>query len=81
MFYALVAMCLSCSQDVRIIAPTVEHQENPEALSTDKPRFSWKIESDRQDVLQESYRIGQAGCFAGKLQDIGFFDKGGPHEK
>ena len=57
LFYALVAMCLSCSQDVRIVAPTVEHQGNPEALSTDKPRFSWKIESKQQDVLQESYRI------------------------
>ena len=61
LFYALVAMCLSCSQDVRIIAPTVEHQENPEALSTDKPRFSWKIESDRQDVLQERGSVGFRG--------------------
>ena len=57
LLYALVAMCMSCSQDVRVVAPTVEHQENPEALSTDKPRFSWKIESRKQDVLQESYRI------------------------
>ena len=34
-----------------------------------------------QAEIQLEDRIGQAGCFAGKLQDIGFFDKGGPHEK
>ncbi|MEK4971525.1 family 78 glycoside hydrolase catalytic domain [Niallia sp. FSL R7-0648] len=36
---------------------TVEYKKNPLGLDTKKPRFSWKIASNEQNVWQESYRI------------------------
>lgn len=35
----------------------IEYRENPIGLDIKKPRFSWKIESQEQNVLQEAYRI------------------------
>lgn len=36
---------------------TIEYKKNPLGLDTKKPRFSWKIASNEQNVWQESYRI------------------------
>lgn len=52
------AVLLGCSpMPVKVTAPTVEGMTEPEALHTRMPRFSWKIESEQDGVLQESYRI------------------------
>src|SRR5690554_3808406 len=34
-----------------------EYLQNPIGIGEKTPRFSWIIESDRQNVLQESYRL------------------------
>lgn len=34
-----------------------EYKRNPDCVDTLSPRFSWKLESDRQNVMQKSYRI------------------------
>ncbi|WP_433921048.1 glycoside hydrolase family 78 protein [Paenibacillus taichungensis] len=35
----------------------IEYMQNPIGLDTKKPRFSWKIESTEQSVMQSAYRI------------------------
>ena len=35
----------------------VEMQENPQGVSTLIPRFSWRIESTMNDLVQHSYQI------------------------
>ncbi|MBD7971211.1 family 78 glycoside hydrolase catalytic domain [Paenibacillus gallinarum] len=35
----------------------IEYQKNPIGLDTKKPRFSWKVVSEDQNVLQTAYRI------------------------
>lgn len=41
----------------RIVGLTCEHVCNPINLTVVKPRFGWKLESDRKNVRQTSYRI------------------------
>jgi alpha-L-rhamnosidase len=36
---------------------TVEHRAEPLGLDEKRPRFSWKIASDKENVLQSAYRI------------------------
>ena len=36
---------------------TVEYQDTPKGLAVRKPRLSWKLQSDRENTLQESYSI------------------------
>ena len=35
----------------------VEHRINPTGVDSQKPRFSWKLKSNKHNVMQESYRI------------------------
>ena len=35
---------------------TIEYRKNPIGID-EKPRFSWKLESEKQDVVQTSYQI------------------------
>ena len=34
-----------------------EYRENPIGIDAQEPRFSWKLRSDKQNVMQECYRI------------------------
>lgn len=36
---------------------TIEYKHEPLGLDEVQPRFSWKLESDKQDTVQESYRM------------------------
>lgn len=36
---------------------TTEHRINPMGIDAQAPRFSWKLDSDRQNVIQTSYQI------------------------
>lgn len=36
---------------------TIEYKQEPLGLDEVQPRFSWKLESDKQDTVQESYRL------------------------
>ncbi len=42
---------------IRIYDCTTEHLINPVGVETQSPRFGWKIQSDCQNVYQESYQI------------------------
>ena len=35
---------------------TIEYRKNPIGID-EKPRFSWKLESEKQDVVQTNYQI------------------------
>ena len=35
----------------------IEYQKNPKGIAIRKPRFSWKMESDRADTIQKSYYL------------------------
>ena len=39
----------------RLCSPTVEHLSAPVGLGVRTPRFSWKIDSDRRDVMQAAF--------------------------
>ncbi len=43
--------------NVEITSPTVEMQVNPEGVAAENPRFSWKLASAGQDVMQTAWRI------------------------
>ena len=36
---------------------TIEYKHNPLGLDEVQPRFSWKLDSDKQDTVQTSYRL------------------------
>ena len=44
------------SSNIKIVELTTENMHNPLGLSTN-PRFSWKIESNKNETLQECYHI------------------------
>ena len=54
--FIIILVAVSCSQ-IKVVDPKVENQDEPKALHTDAPRFSWKISADIDGVSQESYRI------------------------
>ena len=49
----------------------VEHRINPTGIDSQKPRFSWKLKSSKQNVKQETYRIQVAAdeCFEHVIWD------------
>lgn len=54
--FIIMLVADSCSR-IKVVDPKVENQDEPQALHTDAPRFSWKISADIDGVSQESYRI------------------------
>ncbi|MCM1294847.1 MAG: glycoside hydrolase family 78 protein [Muribaculaceae bacterium] len=42
---------------VELSHPTVDGRTSPRGLDEQQPRFGWRIESDKQNVMQDSYRI------------------------
>lgn len=42
---------------MRIYDFTIEYQAEPKGLGIKEPRFSWKLESEEQDVVQASYHL------------------------
>jgi alpha-L-rhamnosidase len=55
-FIALLSF-QSLSQKLQVTALTTEHQNNPIGIDVRTPRFSWKIVSQQNDVMQTSYEI------------------------
>ena len=49
---------------------TIEYKHNPLGLDEVQPRFSWKLDSDKQDTVQTSYRLQvmQSGAVVGFRQ-------------
>lgn len=44
-------------QEISVYGLTVEHKTKPLGVDETHPRFSWKLKSNRQNVLQTHYRI------------------------
>lgn len=42
---------------LKIRGLTTEYLENPIGIDAKSPRFSWKLESDKRDVMQSAYQI------------------------
>lgn len=53
----LLASTWSYSQKLKLYDLASEHQVNPIGIETQKPRFSWKIQTSNNNVLQERYSI------------------------
>lgn len=52
-----------------------EYQENPIGIDERNPRFAWKIESDKEEVLQTAYEIKIDGVWeSGKVESDSYFD-------
>ena len=54
---------------------TMDHLKNPTGTAG-MPRFSWKLESDQRNVLQEGYRlqIARTPDFQTPIYDSGFVE-------
>ncbi|MDD2436633.1 MAG: family 78 glycoside hydrolase catalytic domain [Massilibacteroides sp.] len=57
-----MAGCTSVSEKgkINLVDLRVEMQENPEGLGVINPRFSWKLVSEQQDILQSAYQLDVA---------------------
>lgn len=53
----LAASPVAAIARVEVTNTTVEHLEEPSGLPTRAPRFSWQTVSDKNDVIQKSYRL------------------------
>jgi alpha-L-rhamnosidase len=54
----MLSAMLGCSSPaLSVIDPMTEGMHEPEALHTASPRLNWKIQSGKNEVMQESYRI------------------------
>ncbi|MBQ6767862.1 MAG: hypothetical protein IJP46_04225 [Prevotella sp.] len=53
----LSLVALAVSAEVTVTDLRVENMESPLGLDTNQPRFSWKIVSDEQNVVQTAYEI------------------------
>lgn len=45
---------------LKIISPRINHRENPLGIDGKTAFFSWKLESNRTNVMQKSYQIVMA---------------------
>ncbi|MDR1445278.1 MAG: glycoside hydrolase family 78 protein [Treponema sp.] len=63
---------------IKAVQLRTEYRENPLGLYTGTPRFGWKIESDKQNVLQGAYslQISSFGDFHAELWESGKIDSG-----
>jgi alpha-L-rhamnosidase len=50
-------VALAVSAEVTVTDLRVENMTSPLGLDTNQPRFSWKIVSDEQNVVQTAYEI------------------------
>ena len=46
----------------------VEYQNNPVGIDVQIPAFSWKLDSNKQNVMQKTYRI-EVYCDSNKVWD------------
>ena len=53
----ITTIALTASAKVEVTSLRVENIENPLAIDTETPRFSWKILSDQKNVKQTAYQI------------------------
>ncbi|WP_050008293.1 alpha-L-rhamnosidase [Butyrivibrio sp. WCE2006] len=62
---------------LKIIDCKTEYRTNPLGIDSKKPRFSWKIESDKDNTLQKNYRLevtrtdGTVIWDSGEVEDSG----------
>ncbi len=48
-----------------VVSPVVEYKKDPLGIDVGKPRFSWKLVSDKNNVIQTAYEIRVAHSSAG----------------
>ena len=53
---AVAALAVGCNQTLKVALTECEAQQNPIALATDSPRFSWQIEGG-SDCVQSAYEL------------------------
>jgi alpha-L-rhamnosidase len=55
--FALQIVASLCFAQVKVDGLLCENRSNPIGLDVTVPRFSWKLLSDRRDVMQTAYRV------------------------
>src|SRR5688500_5584591 len=59
--FSYLLFCLfavSCfAQQLAVTNPRCEYKQNPVGVDAAKPKFSWELKSDQQNVLQTAFRI------------------------
>lgn len=67
-FLSFIALlCLSTlgyAQSLSVSQLKVEGLRSPVGIDTNQPRFSWKLISDRENVVQTSYRLIVSSSFS-----------------
>lgn len=61
LWLAVLLTVASCGGKLSVVHPRTEMLEDPAAVGTSAPRFSWQLVSAQENVVQESYRILVAG--------------------
>ena len=58
---------------LKVIEPRCEYRSNPIGIATGEPRFSWKIATDKNSVMQTAYtlQIAPNADFSGEIIDTG----------
>ena len=74
----------SCPENksmLRVVDPRVEYRTNPINVFTERPRFSWKMESPKTNLLQAAYCIEVATDegFSSMLWNSGMIESGESH--
>lgn len=61
LFLLVSTFIISCvtvfSQTLKVVDPVCEYQDNPLGMDVTSPRFSWKLVSEKNDVVQTAYEI------------------------
>ena len=57
--------------NLKVVNLKSEYSVNPIGVDSERPRFSWQIESERRGIIQETYQIIVSGYKDGLLQDTG----------
>ena len=56
-FLALLITTIVLSQDLSLYDLTVENKKDPVGIDNKQPRLSWKLKTDRKNVLQTNYHV------------------------
>jgi alpha-L-rhamnosidase len=60
-FFSMIGIFFATSfytmAKTRVVDLVCEYHQNPIGIDIENPRFSWKLQSDQQDVLQSAYEI------------------------
>ncbi|NDW12217.1 alpha-rhamnosidase [Bacteroides sp. 214] len=67
----ITCLCIFAKASVSVSSLQVEQLTNPIGIDTEQPRLSWKITSDKQNVMQTAYHLLVASSLEKLVNDEG----------